>query len=45
MELVFRSLGNEKVVDLVPYIQKELSESDNISIYIGCDRQTIKLRN
>lgn len=39
MNHVFRSLSNEKVVDLIPYIKARLAESDNISIYIGCDSQ------
>jgi predicted RNase H-related nuclease YkuK (DUF458 family) len=41
MDHVFKSLSNEKVVDLVPYIKERLSQSDNISIYIGCDSQNI----
>jgi hypothetical protein len=41
MERTFRSLSNEKVVDLIPYLKEKLSESDNIAIYIGCDSQNI----
>jgi predicted RNase H-related nuclease YkuK (DUF458 family) len=41
MERIFRSLGNEKVVDLVPYLKQKLSERDDISIYVGCDSQNI----
>lgn len=41
MEHVFRSLGNEKVVDLIPYLKEKLAESDNISLYIGCDSQNV----
>jgi predicted RNase H-related nuclease YkuK (DUF458 family) len=41
MEHVFKSLSNEKTVDLIPYLRKKLAESDNISIYIGCDSQNV----
>jgi predicted RNase H-related nuclease YkuK (DUF458 family) len=41
MDHVFRSLSNEKVVDLVPYLREKLSESNNISIYIGCDSHNV----
>ena len=41
MEYVFRSLGTEKEVDLIPYLKEKLAERDNISIYIGCDSQNI----
>jgi predicted RNase H-related nuclease YkuK (DUF458 family) len=41
MEHVFKSLGNEKVVDLIPYLKEKLSEREDIAIYIGCDSQNI----
>jgi predicted RNase H-related nuclease YkuK (DUF458 family) len=41
MERVFKSLGNNKVVDLVPYLKSKLSESKDISIYVGCDSQNV----
>lgn len=41
MEHVFRSLGNGKVVNLVPYLKDKLSEREDISIYIGCDSQNV----
>jgi predicted RNase H-related nuclease YkuK (DUF458 family) len=41
MEHVFKSLSNEKVVDLIPYLKEKLSASDDIKIYIGTDSQNI----
>lgn len=42
MERIFKSLSNEQIVDLVPYIKKKLEDRNDISIYIGCDSQTFK---
>ena len=41
MEHIFRSLTNEKVVDLIPYLKEKLSEREDIKIYIGSDSQNI----
>lgn len=41
MEHVFRSLGNEKIVDLVPYIKERIEANSNISLYIGTDSQNV----
>ena len=41
MEHVFKSLTNERVVDLVPYLKEKLEENKNISLYIGTDSQNI----
>jgi len=41
MEQVFRSLSNEKVVDLIPYLKEKLSTRDDIKIYVGCDSQNV----
>jgi predicted RNase H-related nuclease YkuK (DUF458 family) len=41
MERIFKSLGNRKEVDLIPYLKEKLSGNQKISIYIGCDSQTI----
>ena len=41
MERIFKSLGNRKEVDLIPYLKEKLADKQNISIYIGCDSQTI----
>ena len=41
MDRVFKSLGNNKVVDLVPYLKEKLAERDDIAIYIGSDSQNV----
>lgn len=41
MEHVFRSLSNEKVVDLIPYLKEKIASADDIKIYIGTDSQNI----
>ena len=41
MEYIFRSLSNEKVVDLIPYLNEKLSETEDTKIYIGTDSQNI----
>jgi predicted RNase H-related nuclease YkuK (DUF458 family) len=41
MKRVFKSLGNNKVVDLVPYLKEKLKEREDISIYIGTDSQNV----
>jgi predicted RNase H-related nuclease YkuK (DUF458 family) len=41
MKHVFKSLGNRKVVDLVPYLKEKLAERNDISVYIGSDSQNI----
>jgi predicted RNase H-related nuclease YkuK (DUF458 family) len=40
----FQTLGNHKVVDLIPYLQEKLKERDDIKIYIGSDSQNLKSR-
>ena len=39
MNRVFKSLTNRQKVDLIPYIQKYLSEHTETEIFIGCDSQ------
>lgn len=39
MKYVFKSLSNDKPVNLIPYLKEKLAESNDISIYIGTDSQ------
>lgn len=39
MQHVFRSLTDNSVVDLVPYMKEKLAERNDISVYIGTDSQ------
>ena len=41
MERVFKSLSNNKPVDLIPYLKEKLSEREDIAIYVGCDSQNV----
>jgi predicted RNase H-related nuclease YkuK (DUF458 family) len=39
MERKFKSLTDDKPVNLIPYLKEKLAEADDISIYVGCDSQ------
>ena len=41
MKYVFKSLGNKSKVDLIPYIKAELEKRNDISLYVGCDSQSM----
>lgn len=42
MEYTFKSLSDNKRVDLIPYLKEKLSESEGISIYVGSDSQNMR---
>lgn len=42
MDLEFRSLSDQRRVDVVPYVKKWMSEHKGSSIYVGCDSQSLK---
>ena len=41
MEYIFKSLGNGKTVDLIPYLKEKLTGRNDISLYIGCDSKNL----
>jgi predicted RNase H-related nuclease YkuK (DUF458 family) len=41
MKATFRRLGDGREVDLIPYVREQLSQRDDIRIYVGTDSQTI----
>ena len=39
MTRIFKSLGTEQVVDLIPHLKSKLVTRNDIEVYVGCDSQ------
>jgi predicted RNase H-related nuclease YkuK (DUF458 family) len=39
MTHIFKSLGTEQVIDLIPYLKSKLATRNDIEVYVGCDSQ------
>ena len=42
MNLIWKKLSNDKVVDLIPYIKECLTKNPESEIFVGCDSQNRK---